>query len=126
MPITFVVDHVLQRMVSHANGVVTYVELEEHLNSEERERALGLPELIDASGATTDVTVGEVKKLVQRAARTAQQLPLGPTAIVVQDPMAFGMARMYSILMERVGAPVAVFRERVSATSWLQDIGTPT
>lgn len=86
---------------------------------------LGLPELIDASGASTDVTPDDVARPVQRAARPSQRVPLGPTAIVVQDSMAFGMARMYSILMECVGAPGGVFRDRASAIRWLESIGTP-
>jgi hypothetical protein len=126
MPITFVIDRVLQRMMTHADGVVTYAELNEHLNAEEQERGLGLPELIEASGATTDVTTGDVIRLVQRAARTSQSVPLGPTAIVVQDAVAFGMARMYSILMDRVGAPVGVFRDRGEAIAWLESISSPT
>ena len=126
MPITFVIDRVLQRMMTHADGVVTYAELNEHLNAEEQERGLGLPELIEASGATTDVNSGNVMRLVQRAARTSQSVPLGPTAIVVQDAVAFGMARMYSILMDRVGAPVGVFRDRAEAISWLESISSPT
>ena len=126
MAIRFVIDRVLQRMFTHADGVVTYADLTEHLNAEERERGLGLPELIDASGATTNVKTAEVVRLVQRAARTSQSVPLGPTAIVVQDAAAFGMARMYSILMDRVGAPVGVFRDRAEAISWLESISSPT
>jgi len=123
MPMTFVVDHVLQRMVTHAEGVVTRAEIDEHLDAEERERGLGLPELIDASGASADMTSRDVERVVQRAARMARNAPLGPTAIVVQDPTAFGMARMYSILMDRI-APVGVFRDRASAISWLACVET--
>jgi hypothetical protein len=121
MPITFVVDHTRQRMVTHADGVVTYADLDEHLYAEGRERALGLPELIDASGASSDITSKQVQRLVQRAAGIARRTRLGPTAIVVQDPMAFGMARMYSILMDLV-APVGVFRDRASANNWLDGL----
>jgi hypothetical protein len=123
---TFAVDRVLQRMVTHADGLVTYAELDEHLDAEERERGLGLPELIDASGASTNIKPDDVARLVQRAARTSQNVPLGPTAIVVQDAVAFGMARMYSILMDRVGAPVEVFRDRAAAVRWLESISSPT
>jgi hypothetical protein len=126
VPIRFVIDRVLQRMVTQADGLVTYAELNEHLNAEERERGLGLPELIDATFATTDVKTGDVVRLVQRAARTSESVPLGPTAIVVQDSVAFGMARMYSILMDRVGAPVGVFRDHAEAISWLKNISSPT
>src|SRR5262245_42059382 len=59
---TFVVDRVRQRMVTHADGLVTYADLNEHLDAEERERGLGLPELIDASGAFTDLKADDVAR----------------------------------------------------------------
>jgi len=121
MPITFIVDRMRRRMISHADGVVTFADLDEHLNAEERERAVGLPGLIDASDASTDVTTQQVERLVYRAASMSRRMPLGPTAIVVQDPPAFGMARMYSILMERIAA-VGVFRDRASADNWLDGL----
>jgi len=64
VPMTFAVDRVLQRMVTHADGLVTYAELNEHLDAEERERGLGLPELIDASGASTNIKPDDVARLV--------------------------------------------------------------
>jgi hypothetical protein len=125
MPITYVVDPILQRMTPHADGLITYQDITRHLDDEERERALGLPELFDACGATTDITADQVRRLVQRAARTARQAPLGPTAIVATNDTVFGMARMYSILMEPVAAPVGVFRDRDAAIRWLEGLQRP-
>jgi len=44
---------------------------------------------------------------------------LGPTAIVTNNDVVFGMARMYSLLAESVGAAAEVFRDLESATRWL-------
>ncbi len=56
MPIGYLIDGIHQRMVTHANGLVTFQDVSEHLDTEERDRALGLPELFDARGATTNLT----------------------------------------------------------------------
>ena len=122
MPIRYVIDRIHQRMLTHAEGVVTFQDISEHLDAEERERALGLPELFDARGATTNMTAAEVRTLVQRAADTCRRIPLGPTAIVATDDVAFGMARMYAILTEELGVRVEVFRDVESANRWLQEV----
>ena len=122
MPIQYVIDGIHQRVLTHADGLVTFQDLSEHLDAEERDRGLGLHELFDARGATTNVTADQVRMLVQRAADTVRRIPLGPTAIVATDDVAFGMARMYAILTEQAGARVEVFRDVESANRWLQEV----
>ena len=122
MPIQYVIDSIHQRLLTHADGLVTFQDLSRHLDAEERDRALELPELFDARGATTDVTAEEVRRLVQRAADTLRRIPLGPTAIVATDDVVFGMARMYAILTEDAGARVEVFRDVEPANRWLQEV----
>lgn len=121
MPISFYVDRLGRRVVTRASGLVTFSELSEHLDAEERERALDLTELFDARGATTDITPDQIKQLVRRAVETARRAALGPTAIVTHDDLVFGMARMYSILVENV-APVGVFRDPEPAIEWLEGL----
>ena len=110
-------------MTTRADGVVTFEDVNRHLDEEEREGGLGLPELFDARGTETDLTSEQVRRLVQRAARTARTIPLGPTAIVATDDNLYGMARMYSLLAEGVGVSVEVFRDLDSAERWLNRIG---
>lgn len=119
VPIHYVIDHVHRRMVTRADGVVTFHEINAHLDVEQRNRDLHRPELIDASGATTDLTTEQVRRLVRRAADMLREVQLGPTAIVTTDDVVYGMARMYSILAEGVGANAEVFRDVQSATRWL-------
>jgi hypothetical protein len=78
-----------------------------------------VPELIDARGATTNVTIDQVRRLVQRAASTFQVAQLGPTAMVTDDPFTFGMARMYALLAEREGVAAEVFLDAESVNRWL-------
>jgi hypothetical protein len=120
MPITYVIDRMRQRMLTHASGLVTFRDVDGHLDQEERERGLDLPELVDARGAKTDVTPEQVRHLAQRLMRLMRTIPLGPTAIVASDDTLFGMARMYSILVEHDGISVDVFRDVDSATQWLE------
>lgn len=122
MPLTYVIDRVQQRMTTYADGLVTFDDISQHLAAEERDRGLDLPELIDATGATTDLTTDQVRELVRRAAETVRRVPLGPTAIVANHDVVYGMARMNSILMEDVAAPVGVFRDVDAARAWLRDL----
>jgi hypothetical protein len=119
MPIHYVIDRAHGRMMTRAGGVVTFHDLNAHLDVEQRNRDLHRPELIDASGATTDLTPEQVRRLVRRAADMLRDVQLGPTAIVTTDDVAFGMARMYSILAEGVGVNAEVFRDVNAATHWL-------
>ncbi len=123
MAIRFVVDRVCQRMLTHVDGIVTFHDLNHHLDEEVRQRGIDLPEIFDARGATVDITSDEIRRLVDRAGQIAKETPFGPTAIVVTDPAAYGMARMFSMRAESVGVDVAVFRDVGSATRWIEIAG---
>jgi hypothetical protein len=60
MPLTYIIDRVQQRMITHADGLITFDDVSNHLDAEERDRGLDLPELIDATNATTDLTSDQV------------------------------------------------------------------
>ena len=122
MPIRYIIDRINQRILTHADGLVTFEDISQHLDAEERDRGLELPELFDARGATTNVTTQQVRTLVSRAAALLRRIRLGPTAIVATDDVVFGMARMYAILTEDAGARVEVFRDVESANRWLQEV----
>ena len=125
MPITYSVDPQSGRMLTRADGVLTFHDLNAHLDVEQRNRDLHRAELIDARGATTDISTAQVRRLVQRAADMLRNVDLGPTAIVTTNDVAYGMARMYSILAEGVGANAEVFRDMASANAWLQQFNAP-
>jgi hypothetical protein len=119
MPIHYSIDPAGGRMTTRADGVVTFHDINAHLDVEQRNRDLHRSELIDARGATTDLTAEQVRRLVRRAADMLRITDLGPTAIVTTNDVVYGMARMYSILAEGVGANAEVFRDMDSATRWL-------
>ncbi len=119
MPIHYSIDRLHRRLVTRATGLVTFRDINAHLDYEQRKRDLDRPELVDARGATTDLTAEQVRRLVNRAADMLRIVDLGPTAIVTTDDVVYGMARMYSILADGVGAAAEVFRDLESATRWL-------
>jgi len=67
MPIRYSIDRIHRRLVTHADGVLTFHDINAHLDIEQGNRDLDLPELFDARGATTALTPTQVRRLVQRA-----------------------------------------------------------
>jgi len=124
MSIHYSVEPISGRITTRADGILTFHEINAHLDLEERNQDLHRPELIDARAADTDLSTEQVRRLVQRAARMVRDVKLGPTAIVTTNDVVFGMARMFSILAESVGVDAAVFRDVPSATRWLEDHST--
>jgi len=124
MSITYSVDPGSGHLLTRADGVVTFQDIDAHLDVEQRNRDLHRPELIDARDATTNVTALQVRLLIKRAASMLRVVDLGPTAIVTTNDVVYGMARMYSILAEGAGVHAEVFRDMRSANSWLQQFDT--
>src|SRR5262249_12682847 len=100
IPIRYSIDRVNPRLLTHADGLVTFPDINAHLDYEQRNRDLDRAELIDARGAKTTVTTDQVRQLVRRAADMLRIVDLGPTAIVTDNDVVYGIARMYSVLAE--------------------------
>ena len=118
MPIHYSID-ANRRLLTRADGVVTFHDINAHLDVERRNGDLHRPELIDARGATTDLTTEQVRHLVARSTEMLQTLDLGPTAIVTDNKAVYVMARLYAVLAERAGVVAEVFLDVDSATTWL-------
>jgi len=54
MPIRYAIDRINVRLLTRADGFVTFHEINAHLDLEQRNHDLDLPELFDALGATAD------------------------------------------------------------------------
>jgi hypothetical protein len=123
MAITYTLDRERRRMYTRAEGRLNMADLLDHLRVEELDRAEGYAELFDARGATTDVKADDVRRLVARTRELqAAGKVVGATAVVADNDVVFGMARMYAILSEFEHAPVAVYREVPPALEWLDDL----
>jgi hypothetical protein len=119
MSIYYFRDQQNNRLITTAEGVVTFEEINAHLDLEERNGDLNRPELIDARNASTTITAEQVRHLAHRAAGMLSRMRLGPSALVTNDDVVFGMGRMYSVFAESAGAIVEVFRDIDAANRWL-------
>jgi hypothetical protein len=120
MPVTYEIDSSRHLVRTLASGLVTYRELERHVAEEEHDDAIGLAEVIDARGATTDLTSDQVRGLVARTDALVRKGRFGALAIVTDNDVAFGMARMYQLLCElSLAVRIEVFRDLEPALAWL-------
>lgn len=123
MPIHLRIDDVRRRLYTRAEGLVTYAEMRAHVYTELSPEAATYGELVDCSGATTDVTGDEIRQLARERQKVDElQRRPGPVAIVATDNVFFGMLRMFDMLTQRV-RPIRVFREMRDAVQWLDEIG---
>src|SRR5580698_1982773 len=120
MPIRFTYDQQRAILFTTAEGLVTLAEIESHLDQESKARALGCPEIFDASTATTNLTSDDVRSLVRQLLVHKANTHFGPTAFIATNDLLFGMARMISIVSELHGGPkIEVFRTLDAALGWL-------
>jgi hypothetical protein len=123
VPITATFDHQHRRVIAVAEGRVTLDEIRSHLEEERQEPALGYSELIDARGVIPDFPPADVRILVAWLRWLGERTRLGPTAVVVDSDLAFGMVRMVEMLVDDV-CQVRPFRDKLDAELWLDQFST--
>ena len=119
MPITARVERTSKRLLSRASGILTYEDFRHHLQETRGLEAPGYPDLFDARGAETDMTVAQIQSLVSISGEMFKRGALGATAIVVTGHVLFGMTRMYERVNADYISPVHVFLELPPAEAWL-------
>jgi hypothetical protein len=120
MPIRFTYNSKVKILFTTAEGVISFEEIQAHLNGEWSAHRIGSRELVDASAASTNVTSDEARKIVAILLRMAGQQKFGPTAIVTNDNVVFGMTSMVQILSELRGGPaIGAFRSLSEGLNWL-------
>src|SRR5215469_10553436 len=120
MPIRFTYNSEVKILFTTAEGVISFEELQAHLNGEWLAQRVGSREFVDASKASTSLTSQEAKEIVASLLQTASEQEFGPTAIVTSDNVLFGMASMVGILSElRDGPAIGVFRSVSEGLDWL-------
>jgi hypothetical protein len=118
MPITATYDHSHRRVVAAAVGHITLDEIRSHLEEERLEPALVYSELFDARGAIPDFPPADIRVLVAWLRWLGERTRLGPTAVIVDTELAYGMGRMVEMLVEDV-ALVKPFRNKLDGELWL-------
>jgi hypothetical protein len=123
VPITATFDHQHRRVVAVAEGRITLDEIRSHLEEERQEPALGYSELVDARGVIPDFPPADVRVLVAWLRWLGERTRLGPTAVVVDSDLAFGIVRMVEMLVDDV-CQVKPFRNKLDAELWLDQFST--
>lgn len=124
MKMTMTRDRVRRRLFVRAQGPITLQDIREHLEDERDTAGLGYAELIDARGYRPAFSPADVREIVEILRDLAKESALGPTAIVVDTPVGFGMLRMLHILVEDVCA-VRPFYRLEDAEKWLAQVSEP-
>ena len=108
------------------NVVVTgEISLEEALKAVETiydDTRFRLPSRIfwDLSEGQFDWTPSEIRAFGEFVRRNRAEGP-GRAAVLVSDEVSFGLGRMYELITDNVPVEVALFRDRASATQWLNE-----
>ena len=121
MSIVSAIDRKRNLLLVRAKGPITFDDIRAHL---EEERVIGgLPyrELIDARGYTPAFSLKEVRSIVDLLRRLGKDSRLGPTAILVDSDVGYGMIRFLEILVEDV-CTVRPFRHQEEAEEWLDGL----
>lgn len=109
------------RVMATARGRVTLDEIRSHLEEERQEPALAYTELLDARDAVPDFPPADSRVLVAWLRWLGERTHLGPTAVLVNSDLAFGIVRMVEMLVEDV-ALVKPFRDKLDAELWLDQV----
>jgi hypothetical protein len=121
MPISYQIDETRRRIYTRAEGMVTYGDLYAHMNAEEGSDAAAYCEIFDCTGATTNLTAGDVRALASERKAVARRRKAAPVAVVATTDLFFGLFRMFDMLTESV-RPIHVFRSVKEAENWLDEI----
>jgi hypothetical protein len=121
MALTYSIDRTRRRLMTSAEGLVTYPDLVSHLERAFQENTIDFAELFDATRATPAILTSELRRVVRHLWKLASQSAVGPAAVVVADDLSFGLVRMLGILMEDVCA-VRPFRSLAEAEAWLDGL----
>ena len=77
--------------------------------------------LFDGDHATAvDVTVQDLRDIAQQDVRASRELPRLSVAVFAQDPLSYGLARMWQAYVDASGWRTAVFQARAAAVAWLR------
>lgn len=123
MPVTVTMDDARRRVVVRCTGVVTYADIERHVQIEKPHAEVTHTGLVDLRGCGTSMSVDEVRSLAYRIHTRWSHRIRGPAAIVADDDVTYGMARLFATLSEvtgdGAGPPIEVFRDIHDAEQWL-------
>jgi hypothetical protein len=120
MPIISNIDHERREIHAIAVGPVSYADVKDHIAQERRGHGLPYREFIDARGSGPNISPAEVRRIVELLRDLSRESQLGRTAVLVSSDYAFGVARMFEMLLEDV-FELRAFRDEQEARAWLAE-----
>ncbi len=118
MPILSTVDHANRQIDAVAVGPIGLADVQEHLARERQWHSLPYREFIDGRGAGPALSPADVRMIVETLRELSRESTIGRTAVVVSTDYAFGMMRMFEMLIEDI-FEFRVFRDEAEARAWL-------
>lgn len=123
VPVSYSVDHRLQRIHAVASGAVNLADLSAYIAARVKDGVYDYDQLLDISGAVLEVASHEVLNMVRRARVHLARKPIPFTAIVATPGTAtYGLARQLSTLFDFDGASVHIASSVEAARSWLDEM----
>ena len=121
MSMNTIIDHAHQRVLVKAEGTISLNDIRAHIEEERVGIGLTYDELIDARGFSTNISQQAVYTIVDVLRRLGKVSRLGPTAVIVDSDVGYGMLRMLGVLVEDV-CQVHPFRRQEEAEQWLAEL----
>ena len=118
MPIISKVDHEHREIEAIAVGPITFADVQDHLSQQRRWHSLAYREFLDGRGAGPKFSSEEVRRIVELLQDLSRESHLGRTAVLVPSDYAFGLMRMFEMLLEDV-FEFRAFRDEAEARAWL-------
>ena len=119
MPIERQLCPVTRVLRTTLSGPVTIGELREHLAEVHRTEGHRHPEMIDARTATPSFHPSDLTRLASLGRQVFADLRLAPRAVVVDNIIHFGMARVFAAIAAS-WVSLTVFDEMAAAEAWLE------
>ena len=105
-------------MIAERQWLDSYIE---HLTQDENKFRIYRYSLADYTAATDiDVSNDAIHTIVEYCRRASKINPKPIVAIVANQDLAFGLARMWEILVDAVDWETMVFRKREDAEAWIE------
>ena len=99
-------------------GRIEVNQLIEHTLSRAAAGLSGAPQVLDARAAELAISAEDVRRIALLGEELRRRGRVRPTAMVTDDDLAYGMARMFAAY-DADGAGFAVFRTMAEAEAWL-------
>jgi hypothetical protein len=111
------------RFQVRASGAVTFEQVEAFLVDLVKHPGAkpGMEFLVDASLVEAVPSTPELRRIARMLKPLVERGMTG-IAIVTENPFVYGVARMFSVFAEAVGANVGTFREAAEARRWLAEL----